>query len=64
MLDTTHETKVERLLDVLNQGLGKSDYQSVVDLFQDDCYWRDLVSLTWNIKTMEGKTQILEMLYS
>ena len=64
MLDSTHQTKTQRVLDVFNQALEKSDYQLVADLFQDDCYWRDLVSLTWNIKTMEGKTQILEMLQS
>jgi len=64
VLDTTHQTKAQRVLDALNQGLERADFQGVADLFQDDCYWRDLVSLTWNIRTMEGKPQILDMLGS
>ena len=64
MLDSTHQTKAQRVLDAINQALEQSDYPALVDQFQDDCYWRDLVSLTWNIKTMEGKTQILDMLES
>ena len=33
-------------------------------LFQADCYWRDLVTFTWNIRTMEGQDQIRDMLES
>ncbi len=36
--------------------------ERAVDLFQIDCYWRDLVTFTWNIKTMEGKDQVRAML--
>lgn len=64
MLDSTHATKAQRVLDAINQGFELTDFLKVVDLFHDDCYWRDLVSLTWNIKTMEGKDQILDMLTS
>jgi putative flavoprotein involved in K+ transport len=42
--------------------LKSGNTQSVIALFDDDCYWRDLVSFTWNIKTMEGKAQIADML--
>ena len=42
--------------------LKSGDTAAVTALFDDDCYWRDLVSFTWNIKTMEGKAQIAEML--
>ena len=31
-------------------------------MFDDDCYWRDLVAFTWNIKTLEGKDAIRAML--
>ena len=31
-------------------------------MFAEDAYWRDLVSFTWNIKTMEGREQIRDML--
>ncbi len=36
----------------------------VLELFQEECYWRDLVSFTWNIKTLEGKQEIKSMLES
>ena len=31
-------------------------------MFAEDCYWRDLVSFTWNIITLEGKEKIKAML--
>jgi putative flavoprotein involved in K+ transport len=33
-----------------------------VALFDADCYWRDLVSFTWNICTQEGPDAIRAML--
>ncbi|MDH5538918.1 MAG: NAD(P)/FAD-dependent oxidoreductase [Rhizobacter sp.] len=42
--------------------LEKRDIASAVALFDEDCYWRDLVSFTWNIKTAEGKPAIRELL--
>src|SRR6202022_904666 len=33
-----------------------------VDLFGDECYWRDLISFTWKIKTLGGKDEIQAML--
>lgn len=34
------------------------------NMFAVDCYWRDLLSFTWNIKTMEGRQAIVAMLDS
>ena len=31
-------------------------------MFAEECYWRDLVAFTWNIKTMEGRDQVRDML--
>ena len=31
-------------------------------LFTEDCFWRDLVAFTWNIKTLEGCAAISAML--
>jgi putative flavoprotein involved in K+ transport len=42
--------------------LARRDTAAAAALFGDDCYWRDLVSFTWNIKTMEGRDQIAAML--
>lgn len=42
--------------------LDRGDTQAAADLFADECYWRDLVSFTWNIKTFEGRNEIRAML--
>jgi len=36
--------------------------EQVTALFGDECYWRDLVTFTWNIRTEEGRDAIAEML--
>jgi putative flavoprotein involved in K+ transport len=62
MLDKAPNGKVTDLLDALDKALSAGDVERAVDLFQTDCYWRDLVTFTWNIKTMEGKDQVRDML--
>ena len=62
MLDVTPEARVSNVLAQLDEALTASDIERAVSLFQDDCYWRDLVAFTWNIKTMEGKEAIRAML--
>ncbi|RDU60644.1 NAD(P)/FAD-dependent oxidoreductase [Helicobacter sp. MIT 14-3879] len=42
--------------------LNNNDIEGILSLFQEECYWRDLISFTWNIKTFEGKGQIKDML--
>ena len=42
--------------------LERGDHAAAVAMFDGDCYWRDLVSFTWNIKTMEGQEAIRKML--
>ncbi len=51
-------------LAAFENALKQSDINAVTNLFNDDCYWRDLVSFTWNNKTLEGKAQINDMLQS
>jgi putative flavoprotein involved in K+ transport len=41
--------------------LHKGNAADIQALFGDDCYWRDFVSLTWNIHTAEGREAIGEM---
>ena len=36
----------------------KGDAAAAAALFAEECYWRDLVAFTWNIKTMEGRAQV------
>lgn len=62
MLDTSANGQVTQLLDRFSAALAKGDIEAAVDLFQDDCYWRDLVAFTWNIKTVEGRDQVRDML--
>src|SRR5689334_14695808 len=38
------------------------DFARAASMFQDECYWRDLVSFTWNIKTLEGRSEIAAIL--
>ncbi len=38
------------------------DVARATEMFQEDCYWRDLVTFTWNIKTMEAREQVSDML--
>ncbi len=42
--------------------LARQDVPATVALFAADCYWRDLVSFTWNICTQEGPQAIEAML--
>src|SRR5437868_6087945 len=42
--------------------LERADVAAAMVMFDDDSYWRDLVSFTWNIKTLEGKDAIRTML--
>ena len=46
----------------LEKALDARDIPGALELFVEDCYWRDFLSLTWNIKTMEGKPAIAAML--
>jgi putative flavoprotein involved in K+ transport len=62
MLDVTAERRVSHVLTNLGEALAAHDLDRALALFQDDCYWRDLVSFTWNIKTVEGKDTVRAML--
>jgi putative flavoprotein involved in K+ transport len=54
--------KVSTWLAQLEDALARRDPAAAVRLFAPDCYWRDLVSLTWNITTAEGRERIAAML--
>ena len=62
MLEKTPTTKVQAFLDKFGKALEKGDIEAAVNCFQADCYWRDLVAFTWNLKTMEGHDEIRDML--
>ena len=62
MLDTTPNGRVKHFLDKFDAALAAGDVEGVARLFAKESYWRDLVAFTWNIKTMEGRDQIRDML--
>ncbi|MCA0432625.1 MAG: NAD(P)/FAD-dependent oxidoreductase [Proteobacteria bacterium] len=49
-------------LDSFDAALRSGNIAAATALFADECYWRDLVSFTWNIKTCEGRDEIAAML--
>ncbi len=62
MLDIRANDEVTTLLEVFGGALSRGDIAAAVSCFQDDCYWRDLVTFTWNLHTSESKDQIAAML--
>lgn len=62
MLDTAPETQAAAWLSQLSSAIEARDVEAILALFCDDCYWRDFLALTWNIKTLEGKEAIASML--
>src|SRR3954453_9330652 len=62
MHDTAPAAKAAAWLAMFSEALDARDIAAAVELFAADCYWRDLVAFTWNVKTMEGKAAISEML--
>lgn len=62
MLDKTPSTRMQAFLDTFGKALEGGQIDEAVGMFADQCYWRDLVAFTWNIKTMEGRAQVKDML--
>ncbi|PRB67534.1 NAD(P)/FAD-dependent oxidoreductase [Arthrobacter sp. MYb213] len=55
-------TQAQQWCQGLQRALDAGDVQEAVQLFGDECYWRDLASLTWNLHTSEGREDIAKML--
>jgi putative flavoprotein involved in K+ transport len=62
MLEIAPTKQAATWLESLARALEARDVAAAVNLFLDDCYWRDLLAFTWNIKTMEGREAIGDML--
>ncbi|BDX02830.1 FAD-dependent oxidoreductase [Marinomonas pontica] len=63
-LSTTHQPNVTvtQWLEKLSCAFHSNTPSDAAFLFEEDGYWRDLVAFTWNIKTLEGRTAILDMI--
>ncbi len=59
----TPATKISAAwIEELNAALVARDAIAAAALFGEECYWRDLIALTWNIRTAEGRDAIANML--
>ncbi|MER8867746.1 NAD(P)/FAD-dependent oxidoreductase [Mesorhizobium sp. M0751] len=62
MLDIAPSKQAATWLGFFARALEAGDVDTATSLFVEDCYWRDLLTFTWNIKTMEGAAAIRDML--
>lgn len=53
---------VQSWLTKFDKSLAEGDISSTIELFKHDCFWRDFVAFTWNIRTLEGHEEIKNML--
>ncbi|KQR98411.1 FAD-dependent oxidoreductase [Williamsia sp. Leaf354] len=56
------QQRMDRWLAEFEAALAVRDIDRVVSGFVTDCFWRDLVAMTWNLTTMEGHEQLADML--
>ncbi|MGR3661393.1 MAG: NAD(P)/FAD-dependent oxidoreductase [Paracoccaceae bacterium] len=61
MKDASSNGQVRAWLQDFSDALTLRDADALKSLFCEECYWRDLVAFTWNIKTLEGREAIIEM---
>ena len=54
--------EVDAWLERFDAALTQEDTAAAADLFLDESFWRDLVAFTWNLKTVEGRDGVQEML--
>ena len=55
-------TEVAHWLERFDSALQAGDAAAAADLFATESYWRDLVAFTWNIRTVEGREGVADML--
>jgi putative flavoprotein involved in K+ transport len=61
-LDATPNARLQAFLDKFAAALAAGDVDAAGEMFGEECYWRDLIAFTWNIKTMEGCNEVRDML--
>jgi len=63
MLEVAPTQRAVRWLNDLEAALAAGEAAQAAELFDaTESYWRDLVAFTWNIKTLEGRDAIRDML--
>jgi putative flavoprotein involved in K+ transport len=63
-LDSGHQPTLaaEAWLEKLATELSSDTPTNAADLFEETAFWRDLIIFTWNIKTLEGRDAIRQMI--
>ncbi|WP_030622133.1 flavin-containing monooxygenase [Streptomyces sclerotialus] len=60
--DRSPQARVDDWLARFESALAARDVAAAAALFATDSYWRDLVAFTWNIKTVEGRAGVADLL--
>ncbi|WP_068268949.1 flavin-containing monooxygenase [Aldersonia kunmingensis] len=58
----TPAQRVEAWLTAFEVALVRRDVAAAADKFAVESFWRDLIAFTWNIKTVEGRDGVADML--
>ena len=58
------EDQVTRWLLLFEQALSSASFDTLRELFHEDCHWRDLLAATWEVKTVSGLRNILALTQS
>ena len=56
------QARVDAWLSAFEAALQARDVEAAAALFATESYWRDLVSFTWNLKTVEGRDGVAALL--
>jgi putative flavoprotein involved in K+ transport len=66
MTATVNQTEtaatVTTWLSQFEDAMAAGDVAAAAQLFAEDSYWRDLVAFTWNLKTVEGRAGVIDLL--
>ncbi|OJA09280.1 hypothetical protein AZE42_01996 [Rhizopogon vesiculosus] len=49
-------------LNVFSAAITQSNVEDVVNLFLEDGFWKDMIALTWDLRTFEGRNDITKLL--
>ena len=60
----TPDERVDAWLQAFETALAQRDVDVAAGLFGTDSFWRDLVAFTWNLKTVEGREGVSDMLHA
>src|SRR5690242_20006187 len=60
--EASPQDRADAWLGAFEAALHAQDVERAARLFATESYWRDLVAFTWNIKTVEGREGVSDLL--